>query len=311
MTSFENFNSKNTCKLFNLKDKFDLFKDLISKDIFPKVTLLTGEKGVGKSTLINHVLNFYFDQNNYNLDDNTINKESAVFKQILNNIFPNLIYLSGSDYKNVKIEDIRNLKDLLLKTPINTKKRFIIFDDVEKFNLNSMNGLLKIIEEPSKMNNFILINNKSKPLPQTIESRCSEIKIFLSDEVKRDIISSLLGYFNQKTDFKIELINISPGNFLRFNYIIDKNKINFEENILINFKKFLNLYKKEKNPIYQDLLIFLSDYYIEIRKKEDPTNYLEIIENRSFLIKSINDFFLYNLNQSTLMNSIERRLGDD
>ena len=73
---------------------------------------------------------------------------------------------------------------------------------------------------------------------------------------KRDIISSLLGYFNQKTDFKIELINISPGNFLRFNYIIDKNKINFEENILINFKKFLNLYKKEKNPIYQDLLIF-------------------------------------------------------
>ena len=99
--------------------------------------------------------------------------------------------------------------------------------------------------------------------------------------------------------------------FLKFNYIVDKNKINFEENILINFKKFLNLYKKEKNPIYQDLLIFLSDYYIEIRKKEDPSNYLEIIENRSFLIKSINDFFLYNLNQGTLMNSIERRFGDD
>ena len=38
---------------------------------------------------------------------------------------------------------------------------------------------------------------------------------------------------------------------------------------------------------------------------------LEIIENRSFLIKSINDFFLYNLNQGTLMNSIERRFGDD
>ena len=311
MTSFENFNSKKTCKLFNLKNNFDFFKDLISKDIFPKVTLITGEKGVGKSTLINHVLNFYFDQKNYNLDDNIINKESTVFKQILNNVFPNLIYLNGSDYKNVKIEDIRNLKDLLLKTPINNKKRFIIFDDVEKFNLNSLNGLLKIIEEPSKMNNFILINNKSKPLPQTIESRCNEIKIFLSNEVKRNTISSLLGYFNQKTGFKIELINISPGNFLRFNYIVNKNKINFEENILINFKKFLNLYKKEKNPIYQDLLIFLSDYYTEKRKKEDPTNYLNIIENRSFLIRNINDFFLYNLNQGTLINSIERRFGYD
>ena len=45
MTSFENFNSKKTCKLFNLKDKFDLFKDLISKDIFPKsLPYLQGKK---------------------------------------------------------------------------------------------------------------------------------------------------------------------------------------------------------------------------------------------------------------------------
>tara|TARA_Y100000591_G_scaffold302828_1_gene298240 strand:+ start:660 stop:812 length:153 start_codon:yes stop_codon:yes gene_type:complete len=44
MTSFENFNSKNTCKLFNLKEKFDLFKDLILKDIFPKLPYLQGKK---------------------------------------------------------------------------------------------------------------------------------------------------------------------------------------------------------------------------------------------------------------------------
>ena len=36
---------------------------------------------------------------------------------------------------------------------------------------------LKIIEEPNKNNYFILINNKSKNLIDTIKSRCIEIKI--------------------------------------------------------------------------------------------------------------------------------------
>ena len=50
--------------------------------------------------------------------------------------------------------------------------RFIIFDDIEKININSINSLLKIIEEPTIKNYFILINNKSKPLLETIRSRC-------------------------------------------------------------------------------------------------------------------------------------------
>ena len=41
--------------------------------------------------------------------------------------------------------------------------RFIIFDDVELFNHNSLNALLKLIEEPTKKNYFLLINNKSRP----------------------------------------------------------------------------------------------------------------------------------------------------
>ena len=37
--------------------------------------------------------------------------------------------------------------------------------------------LFKIIEEPTKNNYFILINNKSKPFSNN-KSRCLEIKIF-------------------------------------------------------------------------------------------------------------------------------------
>ena len=71
---------------------------------------------------------------------------------------------------NVKIEDIRELKKKIFKTTLTNKKRFIILDDVELFNKNSLNALLKLIEEPSSINNFILINNKSNKLLNTIKS---------------------------------------------------------------------------------------------------------------------------------------------
>ena len=37
----------------------------------------------------------------------------------------------------------------------------------------------------------------------------------------------------------------------------------------------------------------------------------KIIENRTFIVKSINDFFLYNLSQNTLLNSIENKLSNE
>ena len=45
--------------------------------------------------------------------------------------------------------------------------------------------LLKLIEEPSENNYFILINNGRKKLIETIKSRAIETKIFLKTKVKK------------------------------------------------------------------------------------------------------------------------------
>ena len=95
------------------------------------------------------------------------------------------------EFRNIKIEDIRNLKSIIYKTTISNKPRFIILDDVELFNINSLNALLKIIEEPTKNNFFILINNKSKPLIETIKSRCIDVKIILNEKQRINIINLL------------------------------------------------------------------------------------------------------------------------
>ena len=138
-------------------------------------------------------------------------------------MFPNILYLSSSNYKNVTIEDIRKLKQKLLITPILNKKRFIILDDVETFNLNCLNALLKILEEPGKNNHFILIDNKSKPLINTIKSRCIKIKFVLDELSRVKIINNLINFFNHKLVLNIDLIEDSPGNFLKFNFIFDSN----------------------------------------------------------------------------------------
>ena len=299
------FNPKKTLKLFGLDNEFNFLKNLLLKEKLPKVLLLSGKKGSGKYTLVNHLMFFFFDKKNYDLNSRQIIDKNFIYHQLLENTFPNIIYLNGLDYKNAKIENIRELKNQLLKSPLSDNKRFVIFDDVECFNKNSLNALLKIIEEPSVKNYFILINNNSKPLLETIKSRCLEIKIILSSKKKDIIKSSLFDYFNQKMIFNNNSLDVSPGNFLKFNYIITQHDIRLGDGYIVNLGIILDLFKKEKDPHYRDLLLFLTEYYFNSIISKKMSNHHNIIEKRTYIIKNINDFFLYNMNQKSLINSIE------
>ena len=301
----EIFEPKKTLKLFGLSQKFIFLKNLLIENRFPKVLMLTGLKGIGKFTLINHLMNFYYDKKNYDLKEFKINEKNIFYQQFLNNIYPNVYYLNAFDLKAVKIEDIRSLKNYLNKTPINNDKRFIILDDVETLNINSLNALLRLIEEPSDSNFFILINNKSRKILDTIKSRCLEIKIILNDNEINKITSSLIDYFKQNITIKNDGIKASPGNYIKYNYFLDDKKINIEDEYIINVNKILNCYKKEKNIFYKEVLFFLTEHYLQFKTKNLPIH--KVIDKRSFICKEINDFFIYNLNQGALLNSIENK----
>lgn len=308
MTISEYFDSKKTLNLVGHKKNFNFFKDLILKDMLPKVIMLSGEKGIGKATLINHIMHFYFEKKNYDENNNKILKRTHFTELYENDLFSNIIYLKGSEFKNIKIEDIRILKSNLLKTTLNNDKRFIIFDDVENFNTNSLNALLKLIEEPGANNYFILINNKTKPLLETIKSRSLEIKIILDEESRKKIISFLLKNFEQKISLNEDLVATTPGNFVKFNYVIQTNKIKIEDNFLDNLEKLLKLYKKEKNLFFKDLILFLFDYYFQIDRSKRIFSNDKLIEKRTLIVKNINNFFLYNLSQSALLSSIKNNI---
>jgi energy-coupling factor transporter ATP-binding protein EcfA2 len=304
------FEPKKSLKLFGLSDEFNLLKKLYIKKKFPKVLMLTGRKGSGKSTLIHHLMYYIFDNANYEEDNFELKNQSHFYSQFSNNIFSNIIYINGSDYKNTKIEDIRILKKKIYQTSILDKPRFAIFDDVELFNNSSLNALLKIIEEPSKNNHFILINNKSKPLLDTIKSRCLNINIILNELKRKSILETLIKKFN--VDLVIDPIKsqLTPGNFIKFNYFFEENKISINDDYLKNLGNLLNLYKKDKQTIFIDLILFLTNSYFDnLNNKQLFTNE-KIVEYKRFVFENINKFFLYNLNQNALLNSINIKINE-
>ena len=302
------FNSKKSLKLFNLFENFKFLKDLYINNKLPKVLMLSGKKGSGKSTLINHLMYYVFNKENYNEKNNSYISNSPFYDKFLNNIFTNIIYLSGSDFKNIKIEDIRDLKKKIYQTIIYDKPRFTILDDVELFNNNSLNALLKIIEEPTKNNYFILINNKSKPLLETIKSRCLDIKIILNEDKRTNIIESLVDKFKIDLIFDSKISQLSPGHFIKFNYIFDINKIFLEEDYIKNLEKLLNLYKKNKENMFMDMILFLTDNYFNNLRNKNLFSNVKIIDFKTFVFENINKFYLHNLNPNVLLNIIKNKI---
>ena len=305
------FETKNSLNLFGLKDNFRFISELYSKKNLPKVLMLTGNKGTGKSTIINHFLYSIFDTDNYNKDTFSLSENSSFLKKFQNNIFSNIIYINGTDYKSVKIDDIRYLKKQILQSSISDKDRFIIFDDIELFNQNSLNALLKIIEEPSQKNYFFLINNKEKLLIETIKSRALEIKIILNERQRLEIINKLASFYKLELILDPNSSQLSPGNFVKFNYICKEYNILPTNNFIENLSLLLDLYKKKKDILLINLVIYLMDQYLNHIKVKKSLANDKIFEIKNYIIENLNNFIFYNINQNSFINAVNEKLNHE
>jgi len=310
MSVFTNHNQFYSRRLIGLDTYFNEMVKLYDVKRFPKVLLLNGKKGIGKFTLIMHFLNYIFSRkeiNSYNIKDKEINVKSIFYNLLLNNTTGDVILIQAQENKNIKIDDIRSLKSTLANSTISNNPRFTIIDEVEFLNANSINALLKTLEEPSDNNFFILINNQQADLIETISSRCLKSNIFLSRTQNDEVIDYLI------KDRRVEnLINsnysLSPGLFLKFNEIFVKYKINYDDNIFIKLNILITNYKKEKNKFLINLAYFLIDCSFFYKIKNNKNNIEFLIKTKSSIIKIIHDFVKYNLNINSVLNSIKVKL---
>jgi DNA polymerase-3 subunit delta' len=95
----------------------------------------------------------------------------------------------------IKIAQIRELAADAYARPMEGRKRVFILDPADKMNLQSMNGLLKTLEEPAETSLIILITAQPDALLSTIRSRSQIIRFaplstdqveqYLKDNFKR------------------------------------------------------------------------------------------------------------------------------
>lgn len=75
-----------------------------------------------------------------------------------------------------KIEEIRDLKDLIRYAPVSCKYRFVIIDEAHRLTGAAAEAALKMIEEPPPNTIFILCTTDPDDLKDTIQSRCLPLR---------------------------------------------------------------------------------------------------------------------------------------
>ena len=298
----------NQTKLFGLDKYINELIKLENLDKLPNIILLSGQKGLGKSTLAYHFINYVLSKNeDYNYDQNRfiINPENRSFKTILNKSNTNLTSIDiNDDKKFIDIAQIRELISNLKKSSLNDKPRFVLIDNIEFLNINSVNSLLKVIEEPSHNVYFILINN-NKRIIRTLLSRCINFKISLSHEESLEIAQSLIGT-NLDESINKDLVNyyFTPGNIFHLINFAKKNSYDLKNFTLKDFLEVvINKGDFKKNSSIEYLIFdFVEFYFSKINAS------LNIHLKYQYFIKKINDTKKFNLDYESLFMEFKEKI---
>ena len=280
-----NLKPENQTKLYGLNNQLIEFIELYHKERLPNKILLSGSKGIGKSTLSYHLINYVLsigEENSYDISNSMINIKNSSFKLIQNKSSPNFTLIDVNlKKKSIDISQIRDLITNMNKSSFNSKPRFVLIDNIEFLNLNSINALLKILEEPTFNTFFILINNNKRVLP-TIKSRCLDYKITITNKISNDICNRLLDE---------DIYNLINKDLLDYYFTPGKiyNLINFSKENDIDLKAFR----------LKDLLLLIineSYYKNDVSFKFIIYDLIELFLLNKFTFENSN-FFTYFINR--------------
>ena len=305
-----NLNPLTQINLFEHKEVFNQLYKLSKNDTLPNKILLSGEKGIGKSTLAYHLINLVLSENEehpYDFENNKINPDNKSYKLILNKSNPNFYLIDVlEEKKNIDINQIRELIINLNKSSFNNKKRFVLIDNIELLNLNSINALLKILEEPNENINFILINNNKRVLP-TLKSRCLNFKVFLTKDQSIRIVNQLLNNdINNIINNKLFDYYATPGKLFKLiklseEYDLDLAKFDLNTTLTTIIKD--KIYKKDKS--ITEIIYSLIELYF---RNNISSENISLLKSYHYFLEKINNTKIYNLDEETLFMEFEDKI---
>ena len=153
--------AKNQLRLFGYEDYFNSFIKLYEEKDLPNSILLSGPKGLGKSTFAYHIINYLLSNNEerkYCTKDFVIDESNLSYKLLSTNVHPNFFLIENNLLeKDIKIGQIRNLLKFLNKSFSDPQFQVPIYNllaDLRdaKYPLISSSQILISIEQPSFCN---------------------------------------------------------------------------------------------------------------------------------------------------------------
>ena len=304
--------SENT-SIYGYKYFFNEIIQLYNNRKMPNKILLSGKKGSGKSTFAYHLVNFFLSKDEelkYDLIENKINSENKSFKLLQNNSHPNFYLIDLlAEKKNIDVAQIRGMISYTNKSTFNNQDRFIMIDNVEYLNKNSINALLKIIEEPNENIYFILINNSEKNMLPTLKSRCITFKIHFSFDETVNICNQILNQ-NILNELNYDLINYycTPGEIIKLIQFAEEKQINLRDHDVSSIINLIieNTYYK-KNIFIKNLLInFIELFLLKRYKTSNNKNFL--LNFYQSFIQKINNTEKFNLDEESLFLEFKSKI---
>ncbi len=298
--------------LYSLNKYIDNFIYLHDHKRLPNKIMLSGNKGIGKSVLALHLINYILSKNEnypYNKKEYVINNLNRSFKLVNENIHPNFFYVEIEDEKkSISIDQVRNIISFCNKSSFNNSERIVLINNIERLNKNSSNALLKVLEEPNEKVIFILIKDSSKILINTIYSRCIKFNITIDQNQKNNILNNILDQNfinNLNNDFKNYFF--SPGVYINLFNFYNENSIKFEISIdelleLIMKRKFYknNLFVKNNIGLFFEL--YFSKKFFSLK------NNITVFNDYKKFIKEIHNTYKYNLDLESILLQYEKKL---
>lgn len=138
--------------------------------------LLHGIRGVGKASFAYVATRFLLSlsqvESKWKVSDLLTEPATSIFQQVATGTHPDFMTLTSKDEEELTIDQVRSLVNFLRKTPVSSIYRVGIVDSADHMNLEALNALLKIAEEPGRGIALFLICHDNSALPATLRSRC-------------------------------------------------------------------------------------------------------------------------------------------